>query len=84
REGRSKSTMCHFCKQNGEPRHVYTGHNLKDEDGKVTCPILRMYTCSLCGATGYKSHTKKYCPLNKNKNNSFRKMERNSGHRMKH
>ncbi|XP_069800135.1 nanos homolog 2 [Dendropsophus ebraccatus] len=85
REARSRSAMCHFCKHNGEPRHVYTGHTLKDEEGKVICPILRMYTCSLCGATGDSSHTRKYCPLNKNKDTIGRKAERTcAGHGMKH
>ncbi|XP_044124864.1 nanos homolog 1-like [Bufo gargarizans] len=68
RQARSRvSAMCHFCKHNGESRHVYCGHNLKDEQGKIICPILRMYTCSLCGATGESSHTRKYCPINKKK-----------------
>ncbi|XP_056397054.1 uncharacterized protein LOC130291798 [Hyla sarda] len=85
REARSRNAMCHFCKHNGESRHVYTGHNLKNEQGKVICPILRMYTCSLCGATGESAHTKKYCPMNKNNDNLYRKAERTSaGHGLKH
>ena len=43
-----------FC--NGE-------HRLKNPySGKITCPVLRPYTCSICNATGDKAHTRKYCP----------------------
>ena len=34
-------TECVFCKNNGETPKLYTGHILKDADGKVICPILR-------------------------------------------
>ncbi|KAK6177972.1 hypothetical protein SNE40_012825 [Patella caerulea] len=55
---------CVFCKNNGEPVTVYSSHLLKDDSGKVTCPILWRYTCPLCGITGDNAHTIKYCPLN--------------------
>ncbi|KAM5145615.1 nanos homolog 2 [Mantella aurantiaca] len=73
--------MCCFCKHNGESRHIYMGHNLKDDEGRVICPVLRMYSCSLCGATGDSSHTKKYCPLNKDKHCLYTKSGRNSSGR---
>ena len=48
------SVGCGFC--NGE-------HRLKNPySGKIRCPVLRSYTCSICNATGDKAHTKKYCP----------------------
>ncbi len=59
--GRSK--MCTFCKTNGEPEIIYTSHSLKDASDKITCPILQRYVCPDCGATGEKTHTKKYCPV---------------------
>ncbi|XP_077343668.1 uncharacterized protein LOC143988173 [Lithobates pipiens] len=73
--------MCCFCKHNGESRHIYMGHKVKDEQGRVVCPVLRMYSCSLCGATGDISHTKKYCPLNKDKHCLYTKSGRNSAGR---
>ncbi|XP_038640853.1 nanos homolog 1-like [Scyliorhinus canicula] len=54
--------ICTFCKQNGEPKHVYTSHVLKDQD-RIVCPVLRGYTCPLCSATGDSAHTKRFCHL---------------------
>ncbi len=59
--GRSK--VCTFCKTNGEPEIIYTSHSLKDASDRITCPILQRYVCPDCGATGEKTHTKKYCPV---------------------
>ena len=59
--GRTKS--CTFCRTNGEPELIYTSHSLKDASDKITCPILMRYVCPDCGATGEKTHTKKYCPV---------------------
>ncbi|KAK5877859.1 hypothetical protein CesoFtcFv8_025328 [Champsocephalus esox] len=53
---------CRFCKQNGESVTVYRSHRLKSDEGKVICPILWNYTCPLCGASGDKAHTRRYCP----------------------
>ncbi|XP_077992549.1 uncharacterized protein LOC144446619 [Glandiceps talaboti] len=57
--------VCVFCRNNGESESVYATHALKDGDGKVTCPILKAYTCPICGANGENAHTIKYCPLGK-------------------
>ncbi|XP_063988532.1 nanos homolog 3 [Diachasmimorpha longicaudata] len=59
-------TECVFCKNNGEQESYYKSHLLKDVNGKTTCPVLKAYTCPICGAKGEDSHTVKYCPLNKN------------------
>jgi protein nanos 1 len=59
-----KQQVCVFCRNNGESESFYTSHCLKDSEGKVTCPVLRAYTCPLCGANGDASHTIKYCPEN--------------------
>lgn len=56
--------ICVFCKNNGETSSVYSSHVLKDCDGRVCCPILRKYTCPLCGLSGDAAHTIKYCPRN--------------------
>ena len=59
-----KQQVCVFCRNNGESESFYTSHYLKDAEGKVTCPVLRAYTCPLCGANGDSAHTIKYCPEN--------------------
>uniref|UniRef100_A0A803TQK8 Nanos-type domain-containing protein n=1 Tax=Anolis carolinensis TaxID=28377 RepID=A0A803TQK8_ANOCA len=73
--------ICNFCKHNGESKQVYLSHRLKGMDGTVECPILRKYTCPLCGATGEKAHTLKYCPLSQGKRSLYRKCGRNSAGR---
>lgn len=63
-----KQQVCVFCRNNGESESFYTSHCLKDADCKVTCPVLRAYTCPLCGANGDLAHTIKYCPENSQSN----------------
>ncbi|CAH8586005.1 unnamed protein product [Schistosoma margrebowiei] len=54
--------LCVFCRNNNEPKEMYTSHKVKDRFGRVTCPILRKFTCPLCGATKDRAHTIRYCP----------------------
>ncbi|XP_036596640.1 nanos homolog 3-like [Trichosurus vulpecula] len=60
---RHKNVLCSFCKHNGESRNIYMSHMLKDEKGRVVCPILRKYVCPQCRATQDNAHTVRFCPL---------------------
>lgn len=70
RRAKSKKS-CVFCKNNGESTAVYTSHVLKDTEGRTTCPVLRKYTCPICGKSGDEAHTIKYCPSNESNENGL-------------
>lgn len=57
-----KKEVCVFCRNNGEKEIIYTSHTLKDAQNSVACPILRLYQCPICHASGDQAHTIKYCP----------------------
>lgn len=57
-----KKEVCVFCRNNGEKEPIYTSHTLKDAQNNVACPILRLYQCPICHASGDQAHTIKYCP----------------------
>ncbi|KAM4636966.1 nanos homolog 1 [Discoglossus pictus] len=54
---------CAFCRNNRESAAFYSTHRLRGPDGRVQCPVLRSYTCPLCGANGDQAHTTRYCPM---------------------
>ncbi|CAK1594874.1 unnamed protein product [Parnassius mnemosyne] len=69
------SKICAFCRKNGERPDIYMGHSVREKIGGayiVTCPILKEYVCSVCGATGENAHTKTYCPVLRDCNNGMR------------
>ena len=59
--------FCKVCKDAKKSESVYTSHSVRDETGKVVCPILLSQECKYCKEKG---HTPKYCPKSKGKYNS--------------
>ncbi|CAF0821174.1 unnamed protein product [Brachionus calyciflorus] len=57
----NKIILCSFCKNNGEPEHIYRSHSIKNIHGRVTCPLLKEYKCPVCGESGENAHTITYC-----------------------
>lgn len=57
--------FCSFCFANGESELQYRSHTVKNQNGIVTCPVLRSYVCPYCLQTGDHAHTQRYCPLNR-------------------
>jgi hypothetical protein len=64
--GVNKVLCCSFCKNNGEPAYIYNSHSLKDSVGRITCPLLKIYKCPICGESGQNAHTITYCKQFKN------------------
>lgn len=67
----NKIVECSFCKNNSEPEFIYRSHALKDSIGRITCPLLKIYTCPMCGESGQNAHTLTYCK-------KFKTYQRNS------
>lgn len=62
---RKPDTNCRFCKNHPAPESAEYAktHVLRDEEGRITCPILREFVCTICNATGDSAHTYRYCPI---------------------
>jgi len=59
-----RDMFCIFCKKNGLARKFYASHSVRDNRGKVVCPVLRKYNCPFCNnGGGDKAHTVTYCPV---------------------
>ncbi len=54
RQRTPRQVRCVFCYKNGEHPSLYETHTLKDGNGCVQCPILRVLVCPICQATGDK------------------------------
>ena len=61
--------LCKFCLNNGEDDTKFLSHRLKDDRGRITCPVLYNYVCPICGATGPWAHTIRYCPESRENKN---------------
>ena len=57
---RYRGNRCYFC-FNSTTKEPLLPHDLKDEHGNITCPVLLKITCPVCGKTGNNAHTSKYC-----------------------
>ncbi|KAF7495169.1 Nanos -like protein 1 [Sarcoptes scabiei] len=59
-----KKMYCAFCKNLPKERSNYQTHWLKDNEKRVTCPILRAFNCPLCNNNGGdNAHTIRFCPV---------------------
>ncbi|XP_042875553.1 uncharacterized protein LOC122255497 isoform X2 [Penaeus japonicus] len=67
----SGTKFCGFCKSNGAMAKNFLSHPLRNDYGKLVCPVLRSYTCPNCGATGDTAHTSSYCPSKRQPHNSL-------------
>jgi hypothetical protein len=78
RRNGGKKEVCVFCRNNGEKEQIYTSHALKDASNRVACPILRLYQCPICHASGDQAHTIKYCPYTE-KDSAYFKLFKENG-----
>ena len=54
------SYYCKVCYDNNKPEKEYRSHNVRNEQGKVCCPVLQSSICTYCGVKG---HVRKYCTI---------------------
>jgi hypothetical protein len=78
RRNGGKKEVCVFCRNNGEKEQIFTSHALKDASNRVACPILRLYQCPICHASGDQAHTIKYCPYTE-KDSAYFKLFKENG-----
>lgn len=56
----TRKSRCTFCVNKGFSENVYSTHNVKNAQGKVTCIALLNHICSNCNRTG---HTRGNCTV---------------------
>jgi hypothetical protein len=56
----AKKSFCKVCCDAGKSELEYTNHIVKNNTGKVICPILLSQLCRYCSKKG---HTVSYCPV---------------------
>lgn len=74
----SKKSFCKVCCDAGKSELEYTNHCVKNNTGKVICPILLSQLCRYCSKNG---HTVSYCPVmakNKKRESYLEKSVKNS------
>jgi len=52
------TSFCKVCYDNDKPEKEFRSHNVRNEKGKVCCPMLLSVVCTYCGIKG---HGPKYC-----------------------
>ena len=69
----TRKPYCKVCHDAGKPESEYTGHWVKDRDGKTLCPTLLNTECRYCYKLG---HTAKFCDILAKNNKEREKAER--------
>ena len=51
----ARPMLCSHCKNSGESKQVYEGHNVRDLKGLISCPKIKKNVCNNCKKTGHLS-----------------------------
>jgi hypothetical protein len=58
----ARTMLCTHCKNMGELKAVYEGHNVRDLKGLISCPKIKKNVCNNCKKTG---HLSSHCTFTK-------------------